>query len=93
MKTTTMFPLGQIVITPTAFELLTDENISPESIIQRHVLADWSEMTEHDKKANQLALDMGGRILSSYKLPKGAVIWITTDPERTATTIMLPHEE
>lgn len=93
MKTETMFPLGQIIITPTAFELLGDENISPESVIQRHVLADWGDMTDSDKQANELAVEMGGRILSAYKLPSGAVIWVTTDPDRTATTVMLPSEQ
>ena len=92
METNTMFPLGQIVITPEAFELLRDENISPESMIQRHVLADWGDLTDSDKKANELAIEMGGRILSSYKLPSGAEVWVTTDPDRTATTIMLPSE-
>ena len=93
MNTETMFPLGQIIITPPAFELLGYENISPESVIQRHVLCDWSDMTDDDKKANELAVEMGGRILSVYKLPRGNEVWVTTEPDRSATTIMLPSEK
>jgi hypothetical protein len=92
MNTTDMFPLGQIVITPAALELLEQGNISPESIIQRHVLGDWGDMTDSDKKANDLAVEMGGRILSAYKLPRGTEVWVTTEPDRNSTTIMLPSE-
>jgi hypothetical protein len=93
MATKTMFPLGQIVITPAAFDLLRQVDISTASIIQRHVLGDWGDMTDGDKKANELAAEMGGRILSAYKLPRGNEVWVTTEPDRSATTIMLPSEQ
>jgi hypothetical protein len=35
---------------------------------------------------------MGGRILSAYKLPHGDLVWVTTEPDRTTTTIMMPGE-
>lgn len=92
MNTNAMFPLGQIIITPAAIELLQQLDISPESIIQRHVLGDWGDMVDTDKKANELAVEMGGRVLSAYKLPQGNLIWANTEPDRTATTIMLPSE-
>ena len=88
-----MFPLGQIIITPAAFEVLDQMDISPESIIQRHVLGDWGDMVDSDKKANELAMEMGGRILSVYKYPRGVELWVTTEPDRSATTIMLPSEK
>ncbi len=89
----TMFPLGQIAISPGALEVLEQANISPESIIQRHVLGDWGDgLTDGDRKTNELAVEMGGRILSAYKFPHGATVWVTTEPDRTATTILLPGE-
>jgi hypothetical protein len=92
MESKTMFELGQLIVTPAAFELLQDENISPDSVFERHALGDWDDMKASDKDANYLALDMGGRILSVYRLPSGEEIWVTTDPERVATTILLPSE-
>lgn len=88
-----MFPLGQIAITPGALEVLERLNISPHSIIQRHVLGDWGDMLDADRKANQLALEMGGRILPSYTLPGATRVWVSTEPDRTATTILLPDEQ
>ena len=88
-----MFTLGQIIITPAALEVLRQQNFSPESIIQRHVLGDWGDMIDEDKRANDLAVEMGGRILSAYKLTRGGeTLWVTTEPDRTSTTIMLPNE-
>ena len=88
-----MFPLGQIAITPTALEALQQADISPDSILQRHVLGDWGDdLTDGDKKTNELAIEMGGRILSAYKLPHGTTVWVTTEPDRTTTTILLPGE-
>ena len=89
----TMFPLGQITITPTALEALQQANISPESILQRHVLGDWGDnLTDGDKKTNELAVQMGGRVLSAYKLPHATTVWVTTEPDRSTTTILLPDE-
>ena len=88
----TMFPLGQIAITPAALEVLQQANIPPESVLQRHVLGDWGDVTDSDKKTNELALEMGGRILSAYKFARGNTVWVTTEPDRSATTILLPGE-
>ena len=87
-----MFPLGQTIITGAALKLLQETGISPESLIQRHVLGDWGDMTDSDKKTNDLAVEMGGRILSAYNIPDGTVVWVTTDPQRETTTVLLPGE-
>ena len=89
----TMFPLGHLAITPGAMEALANANISADSIIQRHVLGDWGDVSEQDKKVNDLAVEMGGRILSGYVLPDGTKIWVTTEPDRSGTTILLPEEQ
>ena len=74
-------------------EALGKANISATSFFQRHELGDWGDVTDADKKTNELALNMGGRILSAYNLPPdGTTIWVTTEPDRSATTIMLPEE-
>lgn len=87
-----MFPLGQVGITEGAVEALERANISASSIVQRHVLGDWGDVTDQDKKSNDLALEMGGRILSAYHLPDRTEVWVTTEPDRNATTVLLPGE-
>ena len=88
-----MFPLGQVGITEGAVEALERASISPSSIVQRHVLGDWGDLTDQDKKSNELALEMGGRILSAYHLPDRTEIWVMTEPDRSATTVLLPGEQ
>jgi hypothetical protein len=88
-----MFPLGQIGITEGAVEALERTNIMATSIVQRHVMGDWGDVTDQDKSSNELALEMGGRILSSYRLPDRTEIWVTTEPDRSATTVLLPGEQ
>jgi hypothetical protein len=88
-----MFPLGQIGITEGAVEALERANISTTSIVQRHVLGDWGDVTDQDRKSNDLALEMGGRILSAYHLPDRTEVWVTTEPDRSATTVLLPGEQ
>jgi hypothetical protein len=87
-----MFPLGHITISGPALEALQAAGISPDSILQRHVLGDWGEMTDSDRRANELALEMGGRLLSAYRIPDGITVWVSTEPDRSVTTIMLPSE-
>ena len=89
----TMFPLGHLAITPGAMEALSKANISADNIIQRHVLGDWGDITESDWKSNELGVEMGGRILSAYNLPDQTKIWVTTEPDRSGTTILLPEEQ
>ncbi len=88
-----MFPLGQLRVTPGALEALGQANISAQCVFERHALGDWGDLMEADKKTNELALHMGGRILSAYRLPGGTTVWVTTEPDRSATTVMLPSEE
>jgi hypothetical protein len=89
----TMFPLGRIAVTGAALLVLQRANILPESILQRHVLGDWGDVTDSDKRTNELAVEMGGRILSAYKIPPGDTVWVTTEPDRSTTTILLPSED
>lgn len=89
----TMFPLGHLAITPGAMEALSKANISADNVIQRHVLGDWGDVTESDRKSNELGVEMGGRILSAYNLPDQTRIWVTTEPDRSGTTILLPEEQ
>jgi hypothetical protein len=49
-------------------------------------------MDEHDRKANDYALEHGLRVLSAYHLGTGVKIWIITESDRSTTTTLLPEE-
>jgi len=61
--------------------------------IKRHVVGDWGLLDDHDIKENELSLKKGYRLLSSYKYEKDETkVWIITEADRSATTVLFPEE-
>ncbi len=90
---TRLFPLGHVVMTPDAAALGVD--FGP--FLARHAQGDWGdELDDFDKQQNDLAVKEGYRILSAYNVPaeNGEIerIWIITEADRSATTVLLPSE-
>ena len=86
------FSLGQLVATPGALDALKEANVSFLPYISRHLLGDWGEISPEDAAENELSLQEDLRLLSAYSLPSGYRIWIITEADRSATTILLPEE-
>ena len=84
------FPLGHVCSTPRVRELLTGGDIT--RLLNRHAHRDWGECCEHDRKANEDALKAGGRIVSVYRSTDGLKVWVITEADRSATTVLLPNE-
>lgn len=59
--------------------------------LKRHAIGDWSEMDPEDQEANAQALADGSRIFSAYSYG-GVKIWIITEWDRHATTVLFPDE-
>ncbi len=87
-----LFPLGEIVATPGALEALQATNQTAEEFITRHVTGDWGDLRDDDKAENEFSVPRELRILSAYHLTTGVKIWIITEADRSATTILLPDE-
>lgn len=88
-----LFPLGTIVSTAGALDALAAEGAAPWALLQRHGSGDWGEIGGEDARENELAIQEGFRILSAYTLPRTRVkIWIITEADRSATTLLLPDE-
>lgn len=60
--------------------------------MDRHVGGDWGELPSEDARANDAALKDGGRLLSSYPLGQGVKVWIITEWDRSATTLLMPDD-
>ena len=87
-----LFLLGAIVATPGALAIFQQhEEVSPTHYLHRHQSGDWGDLCDEDIQANNDAYYHSGRILSSY-LIGSQKIWIITEADRTATTILLPQE-
>jgi hypothetical protein len=86
-----LFCLGRIIMTPGAQATLETNNVPAIRLLLRHASGDWGDL-EEDKKANDFDLKAGGRLLSSYHLPDETKVWVITEWNRTATTILCPEE-
>jgi hypothetical protein len=86
------FPLGQLVVTPGALAALAESEQSPMEFVRWHHQGDWGEVPEEDRQENEYAVTHGFRLVSAYTLRTGVRIWIITEADRSATTILLPSE-
>jgi hypothetical protein len=86
------FPLGRVVATPGALRALEKAEQLPAEFLDRHVNGDWGDVPEQDRQENEHSVEHGFRILSAYTTSAGEQIWILTEADRSATTILLPSE-
>ena len=78
--------------TPGALEALARAGEDVQTYLRRHLSGDWGEVCDEDKELNDEAVGMEERIMSAYVLPTGLRIWVCTEPDRSATTVLLPEE-
>lgn len=91
------FPLGRLLATPGAIEVLRVNNQAPSEFLTRHAFGDWGDVSKDDALSNNEAVERGSRILSAYHANDGTKLWIITEAaddegDRAATTILLPDE-
>jgi hypothetical protein len=88
-----LFPLGRLLSTSGAMDIMTRTGTPVITLLRRHVVGDWGELCESDKKANDLAVTDGTRILSAYVLgAEQEKLWLITEADRSATTFLIPDE-
>ena len=87
-----LFPLGRLHATPGALEALAEAKTAWSDYVQRHVTGDWTAMAPEDMAENWRALLHGDRIFSAYRLSTGQKLWVITEADRSATTLLLPEE-
>ena len=91
----TTFNLGRFLMTRGVNELVAEDEAFARFVmasLARHARGDWGSLSDEDKAENELSLKEGFRLLSAYEsegLPK---IWIITEADRSATTILFPDE-
>lgn len=97
-------PLGRLVMTRGVNDLIADHLGLAELMLdalRRHVAGDWGDVDAEDWRANDRSLDDDTRLLSAYTLPQAlrdAIsapndrLWIITEADRSATTILWPSD-
>jgi hypothetical protein len=85
------FGLGKVVMTRGVAALIDDRPELMMALLGRHHRGDWGSVCREDWEANDAALAGGGRLLSVYDLGDRK-IWIITEWDRSATTVLFPDE-
>lgn len=85
-----LFQPGEFMATPAVLAAV------PRSVIDlalaRHLNGDWGDMSDADKQTNNRALKDGSRLFSAYQVREDTRIWIITEADRSATTVLLPED-
>jgi hypothetical protein len=63
-----------------------------QTVITRNAQGDWGDLGEADRRANEIALTEGLRLLFAYDDRRKARFWIITEADRSATTVLLPDD-
>lgn len=87
-----LFPLGQVVATPAALELLDRAAVNALDLLHRHQSGDWGNVPPEDAIENTHAIAAGNRILSSYDVTADERIWVITEADRSSTTLLCPSD-
>ena len=90
-RTGSKFVLGRLLITRGAAIEIRKHGIDGLKLLGRHARGDWGDLCPEDKHENELSLVKGWRLLSAYTI-EGVKLWIITEADRSATTILLPEE-
>jgi hypothetical protein len=93
----TLFSLGEIVVTPGILDLFDIEGtvswkLAVLPYLKRHKTGDWGDLEQCDKDENDFSVKNNLRIFSAYHIENDTKIWIITEYDRSATTILLPSE-
>jgi hypothetical protein len=81
--------LGMMLVTPGVLHELDEAWVA--ELLARHQGGDWGDVGAEDWRLNDQALKNGGRLFSAYDTEAGRV-WIITEADRSATTVLLPAE-
>ena len=96
METTNpRFNLGHTCLTRGVNDLVA-ENLPFAKFVtdclRKHAMSDWGNLGKEDVLANERALVEGSRLFSAYEVDGLPKIWIITEADRSATTILFPDE-
>ena len=87
--------MGRLLMTRGVNDLVAEDEAFAKfvmSSLTRHHRGDWGNLTDEDKQENELSLKEGYRLLSAYESESLPKIWIITEADRSATTILFPDE-
>ena len=92
---TVSFKIGRLLMTREVNDLVAERTDFAKFVTEslaRYRRGDWGNLGDEDKNENELSLKEGFRLLSAYESGELPKIWIITEADRSATTILFPDE-
>ncbi len=86
------FSFGITVATPAALEAIYEAGQEPVEFLSRHARLEQGELSTDDHQENLYSVDKDLRLLTAFKTTLGVKVWIITEADRSATTLLLPSE-
>ena len=93
------FKLGKLTATAAVVDEMQNDHAFAAFVsksIRRYEDQDWGDSPDETKLQNDYAVEYGERILATYDQDMAVrdrkTIWITTEWDRSATTILFPEE-
>jgi hypothetical protein len=86
------FPLGRTFITRGALDALTEAGQSASEFLRRHQRGDWGDLGKEDKRENEYSVTRPLRILSKYHTTEDETLYVITEWDRSATTVLRVDE-
>lgn len=89
-----LFVLGHVVCTKGVNDAMADNASFAEFVtgcLKRHASGDWGDLGEQDKRENEYSLGKYLRLFSAYNYHDKKV-WVITEADRSATTVLFPDE-
>ncbi len=88
-----LFPAGHLVATAGVDALIRQGRLNPTEYLRRHLSGDWGDLSDNDRRQNDVALQSGeDRLFSYYQVAPDLKLWIITEWDRSVTTLLLPSE-
>lgn len=88
-----LFELGKITMTPSAIAIIAKFKVAVGDLLDRHERGDYGDVSEDDWRQNTFALlpESVERVMSVYTV-KNKKLWVITDPDRKATTLLTEED-
>ena len=80
------------MITPEALVALIESQEDPRVFVSRHFEGDWGDVGPAKWAENEFAVRHGEPLFSVYHTRHGRKLWVVTEANRYATTILLPED-
>ncbi len=89
-----LFDPGRLMLTQAVQSLMEQQILDITPYLKRHLSGDWGELSNDDWHTNQRALETGERLFAAYDISADAEtrLWIITEADRSATTLLLPSD-